>query len=338
MASIIKIGKHWRAQVRRKGMKPITKTHRTKAAAEAWAKEVEYGGSNANVPLKTLIQDYRDAHTESGRPIVAKSNEDYMLKHLTADLGDIVAMELDTPALLKWAQKRTKAGSGPVALNMELSKLGTVLKHTTSLRNLRMPDVVGQARPTLRHYGLIGDAKKRNRRPSADEVARVCRWFREHPEYELPMEDIVNVLRQSILRRGEIFRIEWGDLDAERRGVWVRDRKHPRSKIGNTEFVMLVGDAWDIVQRQPRTGAVIFPHQPGTASKYFKWACDANKIVDLHLHDLKREATSSLADLGLTPQEVNAAGGPKKWEVQQRYTEIDRVKLNEKVVRLKTGT
>jgi len=36
MASIIQIGGNWRAQVRRKGHKTITKTFPTKKGAEAW--------------------------------------------------------------------------------------------------------------------------------------------------------------------------------------------------------------------------------------------------------------------------------------------------------------
>lgn len=340
MASYTKIGDRWRVQLGPKHGR-IAKTFRTKAQCERWEREVIEGGSNTKIKVKELIQAYRDAHAEAGNPIDPKSNEHYMLLHLETDLGDEVAMELDTAKLLKWAQKRTAGGAGPVALNMELSKLGTVMRHTASLKNLRLPDVAGQARPTLRHYGLIANAKKRTRRPSADEQAAICEWFREHPEYDIPMEDIVNVLCQSIMRRGEIFRITWDDLAEKARGVWVRDRKHPRKKKGNDEFVLLVGTSWDIIQRQPNRKPAesrIFPYNPGTVSKYFKWACDANGIVDLHLHDCKREATSSLADLGLTPQEITAAGGPKKWEVQQRYTELEPAKLSAKIINLKTGT
>lgn len=339
MATITKVGKKWRAQVRKIGMKSIAKTHPSKAAAERWAYEIEYGeGSNANVLIENLIDDYRKARAESGSPVVKKGNEDYMLMHLSDDLGKIAAMNLGTPQLLLWAQRRTKQGSGPVALNMELSKLGTILRFTASLRNLRLPDIVSQARPTLQHYRLIGNAKKRTRIPTPDELARICRWFREHPEHDIPMIDIIKVLRQAILRRGEIFRIEWTDLREQGRGVWVRDRKHPRWKTGNHEFILLTGDSWEIIQRQPRRDARIFPYLPGTVSKYFKWACDANGIADLHLHDLKRDATTALAEIGLTPQEVAAAGGPKKWEVQAIYTDLDRVRLSEKIVRLKTGS
>lgn len=344
MASLLKIGSRWRAQVRRRGHKSISKTFATKAAAARWVLEMEGGGDHTNLKVAELIQCYREARAESGRPIGKQTNEHYILLHLEDGLGHYPALELDTPKLLRWAQNRKRegtgrkrTGSGPVALNMELSKLGTVLKHTASLKDLRLPDVVGQARPTLQHYGLIGHARKRARRPQPDELARLYRWFRDHPEYDIPMADIIEVARQSILRRGEIFRIRWADLDEVRRGVIVRDRKHPRKQEGNDEFVLLPGEAWEVVQRQPRRDGEqrIFPYMPGTVSKYFKWACEGAGIEDLHFHDMKHEATSSFAELGFTPQEVTAAGGPKKWDVQQRYTQIDPVKLHERLEQLK---
>jgi hypothetical protein len=41
MASLLKIGDTWRAQVRRKGHKSISETFPTKAQAAAWARKLE---------------------------------------------------------------------------------------------------------------------------------------------------------------------------------------------------------------------------------------------------------------------------------------------------------
>lgn len=42
MASVLKIVERWRAQIRKQG-RSISKTFRTKAAAQAWAREAELG-------------------------------------------------------------------------------------------------------------------------------------------------------------------------------------------------------------------------------------------------------------------------------------------------------
>lgn len=72
MASILAIGKRWRAQVRIKG-RSIAKTFRTKSEAERWARameiEVESGNTSAlKKDLATLIADYRTVREKSGRP------------------------------------------------------------------------------------------------------------------------------------------------------------------------------------------------------------------------------------------------------------------------------
>ena len=74
MASIIKIGDKWRAQVRRKDHSPQTKTFRTQKEAREWATALESRIDANAVPkaaalLKVgdLIREYRKMRVEGGR-------------------------------------------------------------------------------------------------------------------------------------------------------------------------------------------------------------------------------------------------------------------------------
>ena len=67
MASLLKVGNTWRAQVRRKGHKSITETFPTKAQAVAWARKAEaemdarrFNDTRglANITLKERIDRY----------------------------------------------------------------------------------------------------------------------------------------------------------------------------------------------------------------------------------------------------------------------------------------
>lgn len=67
MASILKVGDAWRAQVRRKGHKSISETFSTKAQPVAWARKIEaemdarrFNDTRglANLTLKDLIDWY----------------------------------------------------------------------------------------------------------------------------------------------------------------------------------------------------------------------------------------------------------------------------------------
>lgn len=318
MASIIKIGERWRAQIRRKGSKPTTRTFATKAEATRWAREIEAeldAGRSVAAPNATtvamMIEWYRELREESGREVLDTSNEYYMLEHLKDGFGEKVAASLATEDLVKWCQLRKREGAGPATINMEISKLGTVLRHVGSIKKLRLPDIVGEARPTLAHLRLIGGGGKRVRRPTSDELAALFKWFgaQMSSPIMLRMEDIIRVTLMVGFRRGEIFRVRWSDVDDSAKAVLIRDRKHPRQKIGNDQWVPLLGEAWDIVQRQARTGDRIFPFHPQTVSKYFKEGCDALGIVDLHFHDLRREASSALIEAGWDPFSVRQVTG-----------------------------
>src|SRR5439155_5253282 len=141
--------------------------------------------------------------------------------------------------------------------------------------------VVSAARPLLNHLGLIGGGGRRERRPTEDELQAVVKELadRRGPLYA----DVVRFAVATAMRRSEIARLCWADVDPAKRVVLVRDRKDPRRKAGNDQWV-----PWDLVQRQPRADGAerIFPIHESTMSKYFTWACRDLGIPDLHFHDL----------------------------------------------------
>ncbi|MFM0647263.1 site-specific integrase [Paraburkholderia bryophila] len=356
MASILPVGSRWRAQVRKRGQS-IAKTFKTKGAAEAWAraKEVEIDkGHNAvdsaTIKVGELVKKYRETRAESGRPIKPKSNEDYILQRLEDEFESDFAAKLTTQRIVQFAQKRKVSGAGGFTVDMDISKLGTVMRHTASLLDLTLPDAVGTARPTLHHLNLIEAGKKRERRPTPDEIEKIFSWFAEHPERQQAMPDLLRVAMQCAFRRGELFNLRWDDIDAKNHLALVRDRKHPRQKIGNNEWIPLIGDSFELIMGQPRypvppeyaekrkadlalpphRNEFIFRFDKGTASKYFKQACDAKGIVNLHFHDLRHEATSALFEAGWQIPEVAAVTGHKDWRNLKRYTNLDPVQVAKK--------
>ena len=330
MASIIQMpnGK-WRALIRRHGHKPVCKTFPKKAPAEAWARRIEADlvqGSTphtAGVTVAAMIEKYR-ALRDAKRPILDTSNEHYMLRHLSEGLGSIDASKLSIDDLLGWCRERADAGAGPYTLNMEISKLGTVLRYAGGAMRLVLPDIVGTARPVLSHFGLIGGGNKRERRPTEDEITRILEHVAKvrHPKYAAAIAFCL----ASTFRRSETTRIVWADVNETDQTVIVRERKHPRRKVDET--VPLTNAAWVILQQQPRVDARCFPYDPQTLSKYFKSACDVLGIADLHLHDLRHDGTSRLfEDLGLDIPEVALFTGHKDWRNLKRYTQLDPAKV-----------
>lgn len=325
MASIIKVGDKWRALVRRKGHKAQCKTFAVKAKAEAWARQVEadldrgiVAAEPGTITTKAVITAYRELREQS-REISDASNEHYMLKRLTEGLGDKMAASLTPQALADYCTMRREEGAGPYTINMEISKLGTVMRYAGVALNVALSDVVAAARPLLNHLALIGGGGKRERRPTEDELRGIIARLGQ------PYADVVEFAVATAMRRGEVCALRWADLDEAKRLVLVRDRKDPRKKAGNDQWVPLLGRAWEIVRRQPgwvgREGR-IFPIHPQTISKYFHEACVALNIPDLRFHDLRHEGTSRLFEDGYLIQQVALVTGHKDWRHLRRYTNL----------------
>jgi integrase len=324
VASILKTPEgSYRAFVRRTGARALTKTFKTKTEAERWARQTE-AAIEAGTVVKSAkgatvgdaITAYIKLRDEGKRPINPQSNEVYMMRHLERDLGDEVIAGIKPQRLATYCTRRGKSGAGAYTIGMEISKLGTVLKYSAMALGETFPDIVAQSRPLLDHLGLIGPGTERDRRPTADELAAV----REAAPALL--RDIIDFAIATCMRRGEIVRMRWQDVDADARMLTIRDRKDPRKKSGNDERIPLLGDALAIIQRQPRSDDRVFPVIPEWISDNFLLACRIAKVEDLVFHDLRHEGISRLFELGWQIPQVALVSGHKKWEMLKRYTQL----------------
>jgi integrase len=326
VASILQTGpKAWRAQVRRKGHKAITRTFTTRRLAEQWARRVESDIEQGKTPesasgltVRQAIEAFRELRDTGQRPIRAGSTEHYMLRHLDEGLGPTAVDRLTPQVLATWARTRMDEGAGPATVAMEVSKLGTVLRHAGTWLHRPLPDVVTPARPLLEYSGLVGPTNQRDRRPTDDELARLL--AAAHPV----LADLIRLALLTTMRRGELVRILWSDVDRTRRLVMIRDRKHPRRTTGNHQWCPLLGDALAIIDRQPKVDDRIFPVSPEWVSDSFLTLCKTADppIVDLHFHDLRHEGTSRLFEAGHDIPQVALVTGHRRWEHLRRYANL----------------
>ncbi|MFD3191825.1 hypothetical protein ACFMPD_16375 [Sedimentitalea sp. HM32M-2] len=63
---------------------------------------------------------------------------------------------------------------------------------------------------------------------------RLFRCFDDHERLTTPMTRSVKCAVATAMRLDEICRVEWTDLDVDRRMLLIRDRKDPRNKTGTT--------------------------------------------------------------------------------------------------------
>jgi integrase len=143
------------------------------------------------------------------------------------------------------------------------------------------------------------------------------------------MERIVKFAVATSMRQEEITRILFDDFDGEAATVLIRQRKHPRDKASNNQYVPLVADTgFDAValikeqaERVSPKGS-IFPYCARSIGAAFRRACIELRIEDLHFHDLRHEGISRLFEADWDIPQVASVSGHKDWKMLQRYTHL----------------
>lgn len=337
MATVQKRGAKWRVQIRRDGH-AISKTFHRKGDADEWAREAEVAVDKKISPASTRVSRKDsfarliDLHIEDlaavGKPL--RRSKAAVLESLRRDLGDTALSNLTRERLVLYGRQRAKDGAGPATLAVDISFVGTVLTHAAAVHGVAVDtESVRLARTALRRLGLVGTATERDRRPSEQELDKLYAHFDANARMTIPMTRVIKFAIATAMRIDEIFRIEWDTLDARTRTIVVPDRKDPRKKDGNHQRVPLLAasgyDAWALLQEQRDlrlNPARCFPYNAKSAGTAFQRACKELKIIDLHFHDLRHEATSRLFEAGLTIEQVPLVTGHKDWKMLKRYTQL----------------
>ena len=335
MASILKIGQSWRVQIRRKGHKPITETFPNKALAQQWARKIEaeidakkYQDRRGldEIKLGDLIDRYGE---EIGAEHPFGKNKAAVLAYWKRQHGEKKLSEITDDFLTKHVQDRRKGGAGGVTIGIELTYLSGVFKTAAQLWKLPISlEPIKTARANMGHLKIATKSRERDRRPTKAEIEALCDHFDKHSA--LPMRDIIHFAIGTAMRLGEIVRLRWEDLNKRDKTIIIRDRKHPREKVGNDQEVPLLGDTYEIVKRQPKNGDLIFPVNGDTISSIFPRACTALGIKDLRFHDLRHEGVSRLFEQGYTIEQVSLVSGHRDWKMLARYTQIRAKDLHRK--------
>jgi integrase len=337
MASITERGGRYRALVRKGGQSRCA-TFASRAAAKKWAATVEdqldeLRAAGVMAPGAQTIGDLIDRFKLELYPVKpwgrSKSAD---LAALKAALGDIPAAKLTGRDVTEHFQKRAKSGAGPVTISAQAGYLVSVLRVARTLWHLDVPlQAALDARTALASVRLIGKSARRDRRVTDGELASLCAYFQKRGG-SLPMTDLLHFCMATAMRISEVCRLEWRDLNETARTILVRDRKHPRDRLGNDQMVPLLDatgfDALAIIRRQPKRGPRIFPYSASTVSTYVTAAVAATGLPDLHLHDIRHEAISRLFEAGYRIEQVALVSGHRDWSMLKRYTHVRATDLH----------
>lgn len=320
MATYRKRGKSWQAQVRRNGIVKA-KTFRTKAMAEAWARQTEdelTAGhlvdtkDSDRILLRDLLEQYRNEITPRKRSSVNETNR---INQLVGFLGDVPLCRLTPDRIVKHADDRLKTCTAET-VRKDLGTLGHVLKVSQTLWGIRVKgDPVRQAKWILSATGGLEPSTHRDRRLLPGEEKKLKK--------ELPIcaKAAFLLAIDTGMRRGEIMRIRREDISSDTLHI-------PKGKVG-ARTIPLTKRAQRILSRLE--GDELFQIQPDSITQAFERACRRAKITGLTFHDLRHEAASRFFERGLSIPEVALITGHKTWESLKRYTNLKPTDLVGKI-------
>lgn len=254
------------------------RTFSHRAAALTWARHREIALENPSAlthvqhgapTIAELIRWYIDTfETISKWQRSKQTHLEFLERHA---LGKCDALTLTSAMLIDHVRSRRAKGTGPARVANDLVWLGVVLRAAKSVRELPVSAaVVDDARDACSALRLIGKARKRARRPTADELERSRDYFsRRDGRAKIPMQRVMEFALTSARRESEICRLEWRDNDDRNQTGMVRDATHPTAREGNHRRFKYTPEAWGVVKAQPRDSAHIFPYDPKSISAAF---------------------------------------------------------------------
>lgn len=335
---------YWQAKIRVKGFPGKSETFRTKALAEAWAKETEAAlhrsgfvseTNKKKVTFSDLAKDfrekfapkhYRGAAWEYKVDALEWRLGDYFLTSLTPEIVAAYRDERSKDKDRRYKKDNEKAPCvSPATVKAEIDILSTMLQVATQEFGFAVPDrhrVMDIRRPK--------GAKFRDRRLSEEEWSLL----------QVECAKSKNLLLSSALRfavvtgvrQGELLTLEWENVYKDKRYAMLRDPQ--KIKTEEIRAVPLSSVAISILEDlpEPHTG-YIFKVQRSALYKAYRSAMKRAGIENLTWHDLRHEALSRIAEMeeGFNLIEIAAISGHKSLQTLKRYVHLQATKLADKL-------
>lgn len=251
-------------------------------------------------------------------------------------IADRDALTLKASEIIDHVRSRRSDGTGPATVGQDIAWLRVVLKYARRAWNVPV-DVqqVEDAAETARDARLIARPRRRQRRPSVQELEALDAYFASRQRSSVPMRLIMWLAIYSTRRQDELCRIRRGDLDSAHGTGVLRDVKHPDGSSGNNREFVLPAPGWRVVERilaeVPSDNGLLLPFESKTISAYFTRACQTLGIEDLRFHDLRHEGASRLAEDGYTIPELQQVTLHESWSSLSVYVQMTNGRRRQRV-------
>jgi integrase len=141
------------------------------------------------------------------------------------------------------------------------------------------------------------------------------------------VKPVVVFALETAARRGEILSLRWDCVDLERGTA-----KLLITKTGQPRTVPLSPTCIELLKGLPRSlDGRVFPITVEALKQAYERAVVRARITDFTFHDLRHDALTRMAKLGLSVLELRAISGHTTANMLQRYVSIDAADLANKL-------
>jgi integrase len=325
MAAFRKRKDKWHVQIRKLGTAPLTKTFTHKKDAQQWANEIEQKIDQGLIlelshpdyqTLSQILDRYKNEITITKR---GGHIEAYRLAKIMRDpIAQIKLSQLSSMHLANYRDRRLKDVSAcSVVKEMTLISLSVEIARKEWGVPMRSNAVHDVKKPQPK--------RGRDRRLSSEEHTLLLRSCSESNNNWLT--PIIIIAIETGMRRGELLRLTWVDVDLDLRVAHL-----DMTKNGSKRDVLLSSEAITLLRSLPHDiSGNVFPITFASLRGLWNRACKSAGVTDLHFHDLRHEATIRFFEKGLNVIEVATITGHKDLRMLQRYTHLRAEDLAKKL-------
>lgn len=332
MATIRKRGNmQWEARIRRKGWPVTCKTFETKADAETWARQIE-GEMDRGVFVSrteaenTTLAEAFDRYIAEYLPRLANFRREKS-RALALQKRPLASRFLDSirgKDVADFIKEREGAGASPNTVRLDLamiSRLFSVAASDWGMESLSNP-VAKVNKPKL--------PGGRTRRLEGDEETRLL------DACPVPFRRIVRFALATAMRREEISRLTWSNVDMEKRSAHL-----PKTKNGEARTVPLSPKALEVLREvltEEGDNGWVFCMSPDAITQAMERARNAAGITGLTFHDLRHEAISRLFEnTDLDVMEIKTISWHRSMQMLARYSHLRAHRLADRLAGAKRG-
>jgi len=243
--------------------------------------------------------------------------EKYLIEIVKGHFGSRLPATISTDDITAYRKRLEAAEIGAQTIRHRLGMVRRILRHAVAHEKLHLPNGL----PT---FHMPDPPKPRDRIASPKEIAQICRLLDEEAAlaFRLALE--------TGMRRSELERIQWDDVDFDSRHIHLSD-----SKAGEPQLVQLTSAAFNILKLLKRkafagkSSQKVFGISANTMYRRFAAARDERGIENLQLHDSRHTAITAVARTGLSAFHVQNFARHKDAKSVNRYVKYSELRTGE---------